>query len=284
VESVAGRGFVATSNRSTDAPSRARTVAPREPRLTTAIGATSTSGLHPRPDERHRLARGREHEVGRDPLQRRLRGPATTRQERPDRGEVDAHVPARGMREPRRRDRTRRPAAASAANTPADGAPRIDRTSSTAGPRASADPPPRDRPRTTAPRPAPRPRRSVRSARPRRGIARTCTRSAATRSTSARPAASRPTAHTKIVGTPSRASQRACGRRRPPCRNATRPGTSVPSSRARDGASTTSSIRSPTTTTGLVAVRRRGAGSRGTGAGYAAVTWLRGATPGSPRW
>ena len=56
---------------------------------------------------------------------------------------------------------------------------------------------------------------------------------------------------------PSRPSQRAVFAAEPPWTSATRPGTSVPGSSGRAGASTTSSIRSPSTTTRAGSAGRR---------------------------
>ena len=78
--------------------------------------------------------------------------------------------------------------------------------------------------------------------------ARTRTPSPRMSSSSARPAASRPTAVMSTDRAPSRASQRAVVAAEPPWRTETRPGTSVPATGGRSGATiTTSSIRSPRT-------------------------------------
>src|SRR5829696_4784667 len=79
--------------------------------------------------------------------------------------------------------------------------------------------------------------------------ARAITPSVRRESTSARPAASRPTAVMRLERAPRRASHRAVFAAEPPWTSATRPGTSVPDASAIAGASTTSSIRSPSTTT-----------------------------------
>src|SRR5829696_7067629 len=79
--------------------------------------------------------------------------------------------------------------------------------------------------------------------------ARAITPSVRRESTSARPAASRPTAVMRLERAPRRASHRVVFAAEPPWTSATRPGTSVPDASAIAGASTTSSIRSPSTTT-----------------------------------
>ena len=115
-------------------------------------------------------------------------------------------------------------------------APDTARTSSPAGRRASADRPRRDRRRTSARRPARRPRRCARSAhRPRGSRARTVTPSAVRRGQRPPGRVASDRADERASRAPSRASQRAAVAAEPPCRNATRPVTSLPSSVARRG-------------------------------------------------
>ena len=91
VVSFAAMCSVATSNRSRSSPSRARTVAPCGPRLTTATAAKSSRPVVGIPtEERLRLRGRREHEVRGDVIDERAGCPPTAREQRADAGEVDA--------------------------------------------------------------------------------------------------------------------------------------------------------------------------------------------------
>ena len=230
-------------------PTRARTVAPFGPRLTTA--AARTPATHPRagrrgaPRPRLAVANSRSGATSRD--QRPRRAPAVG-QQRPDRGEVDADERTRRACQLDRRAARRPRAARRAASRPAGGAHRrranqAARRSSgrswSAAPRSATklrSPPGRDEdPDPAGPRAGTRATRGV-------------TPSLRSVSTRARPGRIAPDRRDQVDRAPSRPSQRAVFAADPPCTSETRPGTSVPDSSGRAGASTTSSIRSPRTT------------------------------------